>query len=536
MTRRSTQAPGWPSSRPAVTSLGLHDDTDVDASPVRVRPVALLLRATRPPVWLGLVVAASFIVVESVVVLLLKQVAPRDAFGVLYIIGVLVVSTMWRFGLSATTSVASAVAFNYFRNGPAEFTLTRVGNWAVIGIFLVVALVANTLAHLARTRALEAEHGRDELRVLADLQASLRRVATLVAHGVAPSEVFSAVADELARCLGVRHTTLFRFEPDGAGLLIAGHHELDGKKLAVGQRFSLDGESVAAMVLRTSRPARMDSQDHDNAPGPAADYIRRLGLRSGVGVPIMVDGRVWGAAIVGSAQPDPLPPDTESRVGDFADLVTTAIANAETHAQLTASRTRIVAAADEARRRFERDLHDGAQQRLVSLGLKLRSAEASVPPDLGSVREQLAEIVDGLTGVSTDLQEISRGLHPAILSRGGLGPALKTLARRSSVPVELRVDVDQRLPDSVEVAAYYVVAESLTNAAKHAQATEVRVTAETEGSTVRLSIRDDGIGGADSGRGSGLTGLADRVEALGGRLQVSSPIGTGTSLIATIPF
>ena len=314
MTRRSTQAPGWPSSRPAVTSLGLHDDTDVDASPVRVRPVALLLRATRPPVWLGLVVAASFIVVESVVVLLLKQVAPRDAFGVLYIIGVLVVSTMWRFGLSATTSVASAVAFNYFRNGPAEFTLTRVGNWAVIGIFLVVALVANTLAHLARTRALEAEHGRDELRVLADLQASLRRVATLVAHGVAPSEVFSAVADELARCLGVRHTTLFRFEPDGAGLLIAGHHELDGKKLAVGQRFSLDGESVAAMVLRTSRPARMDSQDHDNAPGPAADYIRRLGLRSGVGVPIMVDGRVWGAAIVGSAQPDPLPPDTESRI------------------------------------------------------------------------------------------------------------------------------------------------------------------------------------------------------------------------------
>jgi signal transduction histidine kinase len=485
-------------------------------------------------VWLGLVVAASFIVVESVVVLLLKQVAPGDAFGVAYLVGVLVVSTMWGFGLSATTSVASAVAFDYFRNGTADFTLSRVENWAVIGIFLVAALVANTLAHLARTRALEAEHSRDELRVVADLQASLRRVATLVARGVAPSEVFCAVADELARCLGVRHTTLFRFEPDGAGLLIAGHHESDRTKLAVGQRFSLDGESVAAKVFRTGRPARMDN--HDDAPGPAADYIRRLGMRSGVGVPIMVDGRVWGAAIVGSSQPDPLPPDTESRVGDFADLVTTAIANAETHAQLTASRARIVAAGDEARRRFERDLHDGAQQRLVTLGLKLRSAEAAVPPDLGSVREQLAEIVDGLTGVSTDLQEISRGIHPAILSRGGLGPALKTLARRSIVPVALRVAVDQRLPDSVEVAAYYVVAESLTNAAKHAQASEVSVTVQTEGPNVRLSIRDDGIGGAESGRGSGLTGLTDRVEALGGHLQMSSPIGGGTSLLATIPF
>jgi len=536
MTRRSTQTHSWPSPRPAVSSLGSHAATEVRPSPVRARPVALLLRATRPPVWLGLVVAASLIAVESVVVLLLKQVAPGDAFGVVYLVGVLVVSTMWGFGISAMTSVASAVAFDYFRNGSAGFTPTRVQNWTVIGIFLVVALVANTLAHLARTRAVEAEQSRDELRVVADLQASLRRVATLVARGVAPSEVFSAVADELARCLGVRHTTLFRFEPDGAGLLVAGHHESDRTKLAVGQRFSLDGESVAAMVLRTGRPARMDSHDVDKAPGPAAGYIRELGVRSGVGVPILVDGRVWGAAIVGSSQPDPLPPDAESRVGDFADLVTTAIANAETHAQLTASRARIVAAGDEARRRFERDLHDGAQQRLVSLGLKLRSAEASIPPELASVREQLAQIVDGLTGVSTDLQEISRGIHPAILSRGGLGPAPKTLARRSSVPVALRVGVDQRLPDSVEVAAYYVVAESLTNAAKHAQASEVRVTVETDGPTVRLSIRDDGTGGADSGRGSGLTGLADRIEALGGNLQISSPIGSGTSLLATIPF
>jgi signal transduction histidine kinase len=498
--------------------------------------VSLLLRPTRPPVWLGLVVAASFITVESVLVLLLKQVAPGNVFGVVFLVGVLVVSAIWGFGLAVTTSVASAVAFDFFRNGPADFTLTRAENLTVIGIFLAVALVANTLAHLARERALEAERSRDEVRKLADLQASLRRVATLVARGVDPPEVFSAVADELARCLDVHHATLFHFEPDGTGLLLAGHHEHEQTEMIVGERFPLDGKSVAEQVFHTGRPARMDSHEHDSASGPAAEYVRRLGMRSGVGAPIMVGGQVWGAAIVGSSQPDPLPPDTESRVEDFADLVTTAIANAEAHAQLTASRARIVAAGDEARRRFERDLHDGAQQRLVSLGLMLRSAEASVPPDLAPVREQLAEIVEGLSGVSTDLQEISRGIHPAILSRGGLGPALKTLARRSNVPVDLGVDVDQRLPESVEVAVYYVVAESLTNAAKHAQASEIKVTVDTDGPDVRLLIRDDGIGGADSGKGSGLTGLTDRVEALGGHLQMSSPTGRGTSLLATIPF
>jgi signal transduction histidine kinase len=485
---------------------------------------------------LGLVVAASFIVGESGAVLLLKEVEPGNAFGVVFLVGVLVVSAVWSFGLAVATSVASAVAFDYFRNGPADFAVTRAEDLTVIGIFLAVALVASSLAQLARTRAIDAEHSREDLRVLADLQASLRRVATLVAHGVDPSEVFSAVTDELARCLGVHHATLFRFEPDGTGVLLAAHHQPSSVKVLVGEHFSLEGKSVAAMVMRTGGRSRMDSDDHDNAPGPAAEYVRGLGMRSGVGVPIMVEGSVWGAAIVGTAQPDPLPPDTESRLEDFADLLTTAIANAEAHSQLTASRARIVAAADEARRRFERDLHDGAQQRLVSLGLQLRSVEASLPPEIGSVRDQLADIVDGLTGLSQDLQEISRGIHPAILSRGGLGPALKTLARRSSVPVELRVGVDQRLPDSVEVAAYYIAAESLTNAAKHAQATEVSVGVDTDGLNLRLSIRDDGIGGADFGRGSGLTGLRDRAEALGGRLEVSSPIGTGTSLLATIPL
>jgi signal transduction histidine kinase len=255
-----------------------------------------------------------------------------------------------------------------------------------------------------------------------------------------------------------------------------------------------------------------------------------------VAVPIIVDKRVWGMAAVGSGAPDPLPPDTEARIGDFADLVATAIANAATRAELVASRARIVTAGDEARRRLERDLHDGAQQRLVSLGLQLRVAEEAMPPELDEFRGQLAEVLAGLTGVSADLQEISRGIHPAILSRGGLGPALKTLARRSSVPVDLDLTLDRRLPDSIEVAAYYVVAEALTNAAKHAAASLVTVCADTHDAALRLLIQDDGIGGADFGKGSGLIGLQDRVEALGGHMEIASPPGSGTSVHIGIPL
>jgi signal transduction histidine kinase len=228
--------------------------------------------------------------------------------------------------------------------------------------------------------------------------------------------------------------------------------------------------------------------------------------------------------------------DTEARMSDFADLVGTAIANAATRAELIASRARIVAAADEGRRRLERDLHDGAQQRLVALGLQVRLAEASVPPGLQALEEQLGDIVSGLAGVTADLQEISRGIHPAILSKGGLGSALKTLARRSAIPVTLDLTIDQRLQDSVEVGAYYVVSEALTNAAKHSRATQVVVSGHTKDRTLWLSIRDDGIGGADMGNGSGLVGLADRVEALGGRMRIKSPAGRGTSLEARIPL
>jgi signal transduction histidine kinase len=376
---------------------------------------------------------------------------------------------------------------------------------------------------------------RDELGVVAELQASLRRIATLVARGVPPSEVFSAVVGEVSRCLGVHHSVLFRYEPDGTAYLVADRDDDPGmKNMPVGERFSLDGESVTAMIFRTGRAARMVS--YENAPGSVAARMRDLGLRTAVGAPIVVDGRLWGAATVGWSRAEPLPPDTEARVGDFADLVATAIANTEAHAQLTASRARIVAAADDARRRIERDLHDGAQQRLVSLGLQLRAAEASVLPQQQALLEQISDIVSGLADVSKDLQEISRGIHPAILSKGGLGPALKALARRSAVPVQLDLAVDPGLPESAEVAAYYVVAEALTNTAKHARASVVNVRVEAEDANLHLCIRDDGIGGADSRNGSGLIGLTDRVEALGGQMDVSSPLGSGTSLLVKIPI
>ena len=206
-----------------------------------------------------------------------------------------------------------------------------------------------------------------------------------------------------------------------------------------------------------------------------------------------------------------------------------------TQAELAASRARIVAAADETRRRIERDLHDGTQQRLVSLGLELRLAQSNVPPDLAELDAEIGRVAHGLDGAVDDLREIARGIHPAILSEGGLVPALRTLARRSAIPVELEVEAESRLPEQVEVAAYYVVSETLTNTTKHARASRVRVAVEEADGTLQLSIGDDGIGGADPVRGSGLIGLRDRVEALGGSLDVTSVPGDGTQVVARLP-
>jgi signal transduction histidine kinase len=368
---------------------------------------------------------------------------------------------------------------------------------------------------------------------LAEEQAALRRVATLVAGGAPPEEVFAAVTEEAGQLLAADQTTLSRYESDGTVTVVAGWSTINNA-LPVGARLKLGGKNLTTLIWQTRRPARIDS--YADGSGALAAAIRDARVRSGVGTPIIVQDRLWGVMDASSTGEQPLGSGTEARLASFTELVATAIANAESRSDLDASRGRIVAASDEARRRIERDLHDGAQQRLVSLGLALRAAQTAVPPQLGGLEGELTNVAEGLANVLDELREMARGIHPAILAKGGLGSALKTLARRCPVPVELDVRAQARLPERVEVAAYYVVSEALTNAAKHAHASVVNVEVETVEGALRLRVRDDGVGGADPVRGSGLIGLKDRVEALGGTLAVQSPARAGTTLRVELPL
>jgi PAS domain S-box-containing protein len=376
--------------------------------------------------------------------------------------------------------------------------------------------------------AISNTEARTQVRRLADEQAALRRVATLVARGVPSSEVFGAVTEEVGTLLEADLAAMVRHEADDAMEIVA-TWSAAGKHPEVERHVRMEPGDLATRILATGRPVRMDGRG--DVPPHRAAVREPLGIRSSVAAPIVVEGRVWGGLVVHSRQAEPLPAHTESRLENFTELVATAVANAETRAALGASRSRIVAAADESRRRIERDLHDGTQQRLVSMLLELRSAEAC---EEGELRAQLARSARHLSEALDELRELSRGIHPAILARGGLSRALKALARRSTVPVELELHTEQRLPEPVEVAAYFAVSEALTNAAKHADASRVKVELDVDGSILRVAIRDDGVGGADPERGSGLVGLSDRIEALGGTLQFTSPVGEGTTVLITI--
>jgi signal transduction histidine kinase len=383
--------------------------------------------------------------------------------------------------------------------------------------------------------AISDAQARTDLRSFAEEQAALRRVATLVARAAPAEGVFTAVAEEVGQLLGVDYTVLSRYDRDGLVTVVGGWARADpGRPLAIGLRLKPEGQNMHALVFRTHRAARID--DYADASGAFADVARDWAYRAAVGVPIDVEGRLWGVMIAGS-RVEPLPPGTEERLSGFTQLVATAIANAEARAAVAASRARIVAAGDTARRHIERNLHDGAQQRLVALAMQLRSAvRTSVPPRVETLTALLDEVAAGITEVLDELRQIARGLHPAVLAKGGLSPALKTLARRSAVPVHLDVGVEGHLPEPVELAAYYVVAEALANAAKHADATVVDVRVATGEGLLRMELRDDGRGGADPTGGSGLLGLTDRVEALGGRLTVRSPAGAGTTLEVVLPL
>jgi signal transduction histidine kinase len=431
---------------------------------------------------------------------------------------------------------AAGVVLEYGIRGAVGVPVSVEGRlWGALAVESAAGpLPAGTEARLAGFTELAAAaianaQARVELRGFAEEQAALRRVATLVARAAPPGEVLTSVTEEAGRLLRADHAGMGRYGPDGTMTVVAAW-DRTGAALPIGLQSKLGGQDLQTMIFRTGEAARTDLDA--GAPGQAAEVIQKLGLRAGVGVPVSVEGRLWGVMVVAS-RAGPLPAGTEAQLAGFTELAGTAIANAEAQAALTASRARIVAAADATRRRIERDLHDGAQQHLVSLALDLRATQADAPPRTG---QQLDRLATGMDDVLQELREIASGLHPAILTESGLGPALKTLARRSAVPVRLDIQVGRRLPEQVETAAYYTVCEALTNTVKHARATAADVqAAETDG-VLRLRVRDDGRGGADFSEGSGLVGLKDRAEALGGQLRLQSSPGAGTILEITLPL
>ena len=374
----------------------------------------------------------------------------------------------------------------------------------------------------------EAKERELDLRQLAEEQAALRRVATAVAASTDPQRVFGVVTEECARLLRAQSSNMVRFNLDGTATVMGGWSEGEVSNIAVGETVRMDGDTASARVYRTGAPTRVES--YSELDGELAATLRELGFRSAVAGPIFLDGRLWGALIVSSVDPEPPPAGAEQRITDFAELAAQAMANANARAELAASRARIVAAGDAERRRLERNLHDGAQQRLVSLALMLRMAARRHPEDA-----EIAVAGDELGQALEELRELARGIHPAVLTERGLEPAVESLANRAPLPVELDICLPSRLPQPVEAAAYYVVAEALTNVAKYARASGVSVGVERTNGQARIEVRDDGVGGAATERGSGLRGLADRVEALGGRFVLISPQGEGTTLRAEIP-
>ena len=359
-------------------------------------------------------------------------------------------------------------------------------------------------------------------------QAALRRVATVVAHGAAPRDVFTAVAAEIAQLLDADLTLIGRYETDATFRYLAAGGRMKASS-PLGDQLRLGGDNLASKILASGQP---ESMSYDHASGPIAVFASKLGLHSAVGTPILVDGRVWGAMFAGWPQRRHISSGTLRRLTQITELIAAAIANADSRSALIESRARVVAAADDSRRRIERDLHDGAQQRLVTLALKLRSQQSTIPADLIGLFTDVASVLEEILD---DIRELSRGIHPAALSSAGLEPALKGLARRAPLPVEVAVRVPTRPAECVEVAVYYIVAEALTNVAKHAQASHAVVDVSASGVIIRVSVSDDGIGGADLSRGSGLLGLRDRVDALGGTMSVNSP-PSGTAVVVDLPM
>jgi signal transduction histidine kinase len=374
---------------------------------------------------------------------------------------------------------------------------------------------------------------REQVRMLVDEQAALRRLATAAARGVSPAEVFTAIAEEIAPLLGADEAAVTRLETDRTATVVAGRGPWI-EEVGVGMRLQLDDAPAIATVLRTGRSARVDAHDDGTAPGPVAGHPRGPGNRSVVASPIVVEGRLWGA-LVAATKREPLPPDIEERMANFTELVGVVIANAESRAELTASRARVVTAGDEARRRIERDLHDGAQQRLVNTVLTLKLARKELGDATGPAADLVDEALTHAEGANSELRELAHGILPGALTRGGLHAGIAVLVSHVRLPVSVDVTAE-RLPEALEATAYFIVNEALTNAVRHARASSAHVAAVVDGPVLRLEVRDDGVGGARGDGGSGLLGLRDRAAALNGELRVDSPPGEGTVVAATLPI
>ena len=368
---------------------------------------------------------------------------------------------------------------------------------------------------------------------VAEEQAALRRVATLVASGAEAPAIFRAVAEEAGRLLGAASAATIRYDDDAA-VTVGRWHDGEPRGFVVGTSVPLAGsDGLTAIVFRTGRSARID--DYRGVRGHAAAMMRQNGYGTAVAAPVVAGGRTWGLVLVASNAPDTLGPDAERRLGDFAELVALGLESAEAREQLNASRLRILEAGLNERRRLERNLHDGAQQRLVSLAIQLRVLETQLDGGADGAKQLVSGARHELNLAMKELRELARGLHPAILTQRGLTAALGSLADSAALPVGIIGVSDERLPEAVEAGAYFVVAESITNAVKHANASGIEIHLERVPDGLRIQIADDGRGGADPAAGTGLRGLSDRIEALGGRFSVADRPGGGTVVSVELP-
>ena len=475
----------------------------------------------------GLLAAGLLVAAVTGLVKLGEPHVPTLNLLVLYLLAVLPIAVFWGTPLAVITAGLSVWTYAYFFVAPLHSVLVADAENAIgLGVFLVTAVVVGELASRLRRAALVAKR-------LSDEQSALRRVATQVARGVPSAVLFTAVTEEVGRLCDADLARMERYEPDGMVTGVAAWSRVPAH-LAVGERFDLDGLSVARDVRDSGGPVRLES--FAGASGAIAREAQAVGIRSSIGCPIKVGGRLWGVIAASTTSDTPFPANTEAQIAGFTELVATAIENAEARAELMASRARVVVTADRTRRQIERNLHDGAQQRLVSLAMRLQTTKAKVPSELVELSSELDQLAGGLTDALDELRETARGIHPAILAEGGLSPALKALARRSAIPVQLALRAEPRLSERLEVSAYYFVSEALTNAAKHSHASLLTVSTNIVGGVLHVQIHDDGQGGADFTRGTGLLGLRDRVEALGGRVTLDSPRGLGTTLMAEFPL